>query len=153
MKLVRLVYVSRLSPECHLDDLAEIAAVSRRNNLDKGITGCLCYSLRGFLQALEGAAVFVNELYRRVVRDTRHGDVTLLEYRPVASREFERWSMAYVRSDEVDASLLRKYTTGATFDPFEMSPDQAVAFMKALAAERTQFLQRQQDAARESVRS
>lgn len=144
MNLVRLLYVSRLAKDCGAEELGKIMTVSRRNNRDLGITGSLCYSPRGFVQILEGPASAVNEVYRRIARDRRHVDVTLLEYVPIPQREFGNWSMAYIRSDEIDGRLLRMFSTRERFDPFEMSAQQARGFMRAVAKERAEFLDRQQ---------
>lgn len=147
MSMVRLTYVSRLARDCGGEELGRIMTVSRRNNRGLGVTGALCYSPRGFLQILEGPASAVNQLYRRIVQDKRHVDVTLVEYTPVHQRDFARWSMAYIRTDEIDRGLLRQFTTRDVFDPFEMSPAQARGFLQAVAEERMAFLARQEKAA------
>lgn len=132
MNIVRLIYASRLKSKLDPAAVEKIAAVSRRNNRKLGVTGALCSSPRGFLQILEGPAAAVNELYNRIVRDPRHADVTLLEYVKVPFREFEHWSMAYVRTDELAKALLHKYSTHRLFDPFAMGPVQARVFLLAV---------------------
>ena len=132
MNIVRLTYASRLKKPLKHDVLEKIMAVSRRNNRKLGVTGALCHSPRGFLQILEGPAAAVNELYNRIVRDPRHTQVTLLEYTKVPFREFENWSMAYVRTDEIAKALLHKYSTHHLFDPFTMGPVQARVFLLAV---------------------
>jgi len=108
---------------------------SRRNNKSLGVTGSLCYSAKVFLQILEGPAKAVNELYRRIIMDRRHVDVTLIEYRPIAYRDFANWSMACISLQEVDRVLVKKFSTGRAFNPFEMSPEQARQFLLAVTAE------------------
>jgi hypothetical protein len=149
MNIVRLTYASRLSRDCGPDALGKIMTVSRLNNKKLGVTGALCYSARGFLQILEGPANVVNELYNRIVKDTRHSAVTLLEYAPIPYRDFENWSMAYFRADEIAHSLLQKFSTRKVFDPFEMGPVQARGFLMAVAQERADFLGQQQNALRQ----
>ena len=149
MNTVRLTCASRLSKDCGPDALGKIMAVSRRNNKKLGVTGALCYSARGFLQILEGPADTVNELYTRIVRDTRHAAVTLLEYNVIPYRDFENWSMAYVRADEIAHALLRKFSTRHVFDPFEMSPAQARGSLIEVARDRADFLAKQQNAIRQ----
>ena len=149
MNIVRLIYASRLSRDCNPDALGKIMTVSRMNNRKLGVTGALCYSPRGFLQILEGPADIVNELYRRIVQDRRHSAVTLLEYVRIPHRDFENWSMAYVRTDEITRALLHKYSTRNVFDPFEMGPVQARGFLMAVAQERADFLAKQQAAIRQ----
>lgn len=143
MNIVRLIYVSRLAKNCGVEALEKIIAASRRNNEKHGITGALCYSPRGFVQILEGPPEAVNELYNRIVRDPRHVRVTLLEYVKVPFREFEHWSMAYVRTDEIAQALLHKYSTHRVFDPFAMGPVQARVFLLAVTELNAKHLERQ----------
>ena len=149
MNIVRLTYASRLKKPLGHAALENIMNVSRRNNRKLGVTGALCSSPRGFLQILEGPADTVNDLYRRIVQDPRHRTPTLLEYGPVPCRDFENWSMAYVRADEIAHALLRKFSTRHVFDPFEMSPAQARGFLIEVARERADFLAKQQNAIRQ----
>ncbi|MGD9612733.1 MAG: BLUF domain-containing protein [Kiritimatiellia bacterium] len=143
MNLVRLTYASRLKKKLNHAALEKIMDVSRRNNRKLGVTGALCSSPRGFLQILEGPPEAVNELYNRIVRDPRHADVTLLEYVRVPFREFENWSMAYIRTDEIAQALLHKYSTHRVFDPFTMGPTQARVFLLAITELRAHFLAKQ----------
>ena len=146
MNIVRLIYASRLKQKLDHAAVEKIADVSRRNNRKLGVTGALCSSPRGFLQILEGPPEAVNELYNRIVRDPRHADVSLLEYVKVPFREFENWSMAYVRTDEIAQALLHKYSTHRTFDPFTMGPMQARVFLLAITELRTHYLAKQRHA-------
>jgi FAD-dependent sensor of blue light len=144
MKIVRLTYASRLSRDTGPDALGKIMTLSRRNNKKLGVTGALCYSARGFLQILEGSPDIVNQLYARIIKDKRHSVVTLLEYAPISCRDFEYWSMAYVRADEIARTLLQKFSTRKVFNPFEMGPDQARGFLIAVTQERAEFLAKQE---------
>ena len=146
MNIVRLIYASRLKKKLDHAAVEKIADVSRRNNRKLGVTGALCSSPRGFLQILEGPPEAVNELYNRIVRDPRHADVSLLEYVKVPFREFENWSMAYVRTDEIAQALLHKYSTHRTFDPFTMGPMQARVFLLAITELRAHYLAKQRHA-------
>lgn len=148
MNIVRLTYVSRLAKGVNHAALEKIAAVSRRNNPKLGVTGALCSSPRGFLQILEGPPEAVNEIFQRIVLDRRNTGVTLLEYAKVPFREFENWSMAYVRSDEIAKALLHKYSTHRVFDPFTMGPVQARVFLLAVTELNAKHLERQKAEAR-----
>lgn len=138
--MVRLIYASRMASGVLHDDLNDILQTSRRNNEKQGITGVLCYSATGFLQCLEGPSDFINELYGRIIRDDRHVDVTLLAYSDIHQRSFAKWAMAYIRADEVDGLIIRKYSAQLTFDPFAMSAEQALGFLVETAAERETHL-------------
>ena len=146
MNIVRLIYASRLKKKLDHAAVEKIADMSRRNNKKLGVTGALCSSPRGFLQILEGPPAAVNDLYNRIVRDPRHADVTLLEYVKVPFREFENWSMAYVRTDEIAQALLHKYSTHRVFDPFTMGPMQARVFLLAITELRAHYLAKQRHA-------
>lgn len=148
MNIVRLTYASRLKKPLGHAALEKIMAVSCRNNQKLGVTGALCSSPRGFLQIIEGPAGAVNDLYNRIVRDPRHTQVTLLEYVKVPFREFEDWSMAYTRTDEIAKALLHKYSTHHIFDPFTMGPAQARVFLLAITELRAHFLAKQQAGSR-----
>ncbi len=138
--LVRLVYSSRMTKMCGPQELADIMEASRKNNDISGITGALCYASCGFLQCLEGSRQNVNEIYRRIVNDPRNDQVTLLSYSSIDDRLFGRWSMAYVRADTVDRSILLQHGLNDGFDPFELNPDDALGFLYDIAKERAAFL-------------
>jgi hypothetical protein len=96
----RLVYYSenRISgPPAEINaQIEQILSASRRNNEKVGVTGALMFSEGFFGQVLEGPAAAVEATFERIQRDTRHGDVSLLEFRPIEDRSFDKWSMAFV---------------------------------------------------------
>jgi hypothetical protein len=139
--LVRLIYVSRFASGLNRKDLENILRVSRALNRKKGITGVLCYSPGLFLQCLEGPREAVNELYARILADRRHRQPTLLSYEDIHVRMFERWSMAYVRTEDLSAEVLLKYGAGQKFDPFAMSARQALGFLARIALDRRRLLE------------
>jgi hypothetical protein len=141
MNMVRLIYVSRLSEECGPKELEDILATSRKNNEPHGITGALCYSPQAFLQCLEGPRDTINRLYGAIVRDDRHNDVTLLHYADIHQREFESWTMAYIRADDLDKRILFKYSPTKTLDPFQMTAAQALGFIRELSKAHRQVSQ------------
>ncbi len=143
---VQLIYASRIAKGCGPKDLEAILDVSRKNNPSIGVTGALCYSARGFLQCLEGSRAAVNALYRRIVQDERNEDITLISYEQVTERTFGQWSMAYVRADGVDGRILNKHKVEEDFDPFTVTPKQAIGLLRDMARERAAFLARQQKA-------
>ncbi|HNR31310.1 MAG TPA: BLUF domain-containing protein [Candidatus Hydrogenedentes bacterium] len=125
MSLVRLIYVSRMTEACDTAAIQDILKVSRRNNPARDITGMLCYDPKYFMQCLEGPNNAVNDLYRDIARDIRHTQVTLLDYQEIEERAFGQWSMAFLRGDDLDTGLLRKFGGRGKFDPFMLSPGQA----------------------------
>ncbi len=143
MQLVRLIYVSTMTETCDTAALQRILEVSHAKNTIRKITGVLCYDPSYFMQCLEGPKDAVNGLYNDIVRDGRHKDVTLLEYRTVVEREFGAWSMAFVHAGNVDKTILAKYTQGARFDPFGLSSEYANEFLVEIAHSSARIMARQ----------
>ena len=141
MTLMRLIYVSRMTEACDMAAIQEILAVSRVNNKERSITGMLCYDPRFFMQCLEASKDVVNELYVEIARDTRHTDVTLLEYQEIEERIFGEWSMAFVRAKDLAPGLLRKFGGRGKFDPFKLSPEQALGLVRGIVNQKHGQLQ------------
>ena len=73
--------------------LQDIHAVARRNNEEMGVTGMLLYMDGQFLQVLDGEKHSVDNLYQRIVADTRHDNLQIL-FRGIADGAlFPTWSM------------------------------------------------------------
>ena len=129
--LTRLVYHS----ENHLGhdkgkmiaDLNAIMDSANRNNEKNNITGALIFDTLWFVQILEGERVAVSETLRRIMADGRHDEVTVMDARPIAERQFGNWWMglALLRGDDAVRS--------GRLDPRRMSGEQAVALALDLA--------------------
>lgn len=98
--MYRLVYYSenRISGSSSevSEQVEQILSASRSNNEKVGVTGALMFSEGFFGQVLEGPQAAVEATFERIQRDTRHGDVSLLDYQPIENRSFDKWSMAFV---------------------------------------------------------
>jgi hypothetical protein len=140
MSMVRLIYVSHFNGSANPNDIQDILAISRKNNEKRGLTGALCYDPDYFLQCLEGPRDHVNALYKQILCDERHQEVTLLEYCDIHERRFEKWSMAYARIDELTESIILKYSASKVFAPFSMTAKQALGFIEDMAKERAEHL-------------
>ncbi len=129
--LVRLIYASRSTTpitEAVIDDLL---VKSRENNPVMGITGVLCLcDDNAFMQVLEGGRDEVNRLYSRVIHDTRHTDVTLLEYSEITERCFTNWRMGRVDLDRINAGMVLKYSETPRLDPFRIPGRVALAVLQ-----------------------
>ena len=143
MNLVRLIYASRMTPSCGPKELKQILDISRKKNEAKGITGVLGYDSETFLQCLEGAQDVVNELYRTIIMDERHKDVTLIGHGSIDQRNFEKWSMAYLNVEDYSKDVAFKFGVARKFDPFSMNETQAMAFLVHIVTEHQGFLEEQ----------
>lgn len=130
--LTRLLYASRAVTPLTTPVVDSILEQSRKNNAPHGITGMLCFSEEIFLQVIEGGRDEVCELFNTIVRDARHVDVRLLSYEEIAERRFGGWTMGQVNIAKVNPSLLLKYSTKATLDPFNCSGHASMALLNEL---------------------
>ena len=132
--LVRLLYASRAAAALTTAIVDSILEQSRKNNAPQGITGMLCFSEDIFLQALEGGRNEVCELFNTIVRDPRNVGVRILSYEEIAERRFGGWTMGQVNINKVNPSLLLKYASTATLDPFNCSGHASMALLNELIA-------------------
>lgn len=132
--LVRLIYASRRCAPISHESVDAILATARCHNPAQGITGVLCHSDDIFVQALEGGRDQINQLYARLLQDRRHKDVLLLCYEEIAVRRYFSWTMGKVRLDQINHSLLLKYSRAGTLNPYEVSGCATAALLEELAA-------------------
>lgn len=134
--LVRLMYASRAVPAVDQEELLSILKKSKANNAKTGVTGalCLCSNERVFIQVLEGGREAVNALYRRLMGDARHTDVTLLSYEEIDERRFPGWAMGQVNMQRLNPALLLKYSEAARLDPYSVSGRATMALFDELVA-------------------
>lgn len=97
-QIERLIYCSRARiPMESLLAIADILAVSQRNNRRDHVTGALGYARGRFVQVLEGAAGDLDRVLRRVETDPRHTDIHVAWRAPVEGRIFAEWTMTAPR--------------------------------------------------------
>ncbi len=132
--LVRCIYASRALGEPDSRLLDSILEQSRKRNPALGVTGLLCASKEYFIQVLEGGREEVNKLYRAIVRDDRHKQVTILSYEEIAERRFANWTMGQVDLSRVNPGVLLRYLTRPELNPFDCSGSTILALLQDLAA-------------------
>ena len=132
--LVRLLYASRAAAPVTAPVVDSILEQSRKNNALHDITGMLCFSEDIFLQVLEGGRDEVCELFNTIVRDLRNVGVRILIYEEIAERRFGGWTMGQVNIAKVNPSLLLKYATKATLNPFSCTGHASLALLNDLIA-------------------
>jgi blue light- and temperature-responsive anti-repressor len=77
-------------------EITQILQTSRRKNKEQNVTGALLFDSGYFAQTLEGPRLAIEQIFERIQRDPRHGDVTVLSSQTDGRRDFPEWSMAYV---------------------------------------------------------
>jgi hypothetical protein len=87
-----LVEVDGGSPPAAVQAIVDYSADWNGRN---GVTGGLIWTPRYFTQVIEGNQTTVQLLYDRILRDTRHEKVELIDACDVPERAFADWSLAY----------------------------------------------------------
>jgi Sensors of blue-light using FAD len=140
MKLVRLVYASRLVAPLSKSATQQILSVADRHNSDQEITGYLCLSSLYALQCLEGPRDAVNSLYNRITNDDRHDTCTLLRYVEPWRRLFPGWHMGYSSELSTAAPESSRWRDASGFNPFLVDSDLIENVIEELC-ERTERLE------------
>lgn len=93
--LVSVAYVSTATEPFDDARLAELLSFSRSSNHAHDLTGMLLYRRGRFFQVLEGPEDAVDELMRKIRRDSRHDGVRVLLRESLDDRRFDEWTMGY----------------------------------------------------------
>ncbi len=97
----QIVWVSAAVRPFSPDDLVRLLSRSRASNEARGVTGMLLYHQGTFLQLMEGPPEEVAFVFEhRILRDSRHTDVTVLLNRIAPERSFPDFSMGFVDTSE-----------------------------------------------------
>jgi hypothetical protein len=95
--MYQIIYASKTNQEFSAADLKKLLAHARLRNREAGVTGMLLFHDGVFLQALEGEARAVNEIFARIEIDPRHRYLSVLHRGPgPEGRVFGDWPMGYV---------------------------------------------------------
>ena len=133
MQMVRLIYASKISSSFTGNgDIDHILDQSKVNNPELTISGILCYSNDYFLQCLEGSRKNVNQLYHHILKDKRHYDPSILDYKVIAKREFGQWGMTFIPPSKISGEIIQKYSGEIKFNPYTMSGDSCFELLKEI---------------------
>jgi hypothetical protein len=128
------MYCSRAAAGVDGEELALLLRQCRSHNGEAGITGMLCFSEGLFIQVIEGGRSAVNQLYQRIVADTRHHSVVLLVYDEISQRRFAGWTMGQVNMARINTAMLLKYSERPSLDPYSVSGRVTLALFEELLA-------------------
>ena len=111
--MYRMIYKSRSVQTLNWEIVRSITSVSEQNNKACGVTGVLLASRTHFMQALEGNFEDVNSVFRRIARDERHHELSIIGFSPVDARLFGGWGMrgigAFDFNLKIEEELKQKY--------------------------------------------
>ncbi|WPB55185.1 BLUF domain-containing protein [Xylophilus sp. GOD-11R] len=100
--LAMVMYISRSAPTTSRPDVEKVVAAARRNNELRRVTGAMMWTGRYFVQVLEGELPAVIATHKLITQDTRHHAMKVLFQGELESRNFSRWSMAFVDRPDAD---------------------------------------------------
>ena len=124
-----VIYISRPTHFDHIV-LEDILKTSRSNNPKNSITGNLIYHSDLFLQILEGPPKAINDLYSKILSDSRHGDIVKLRDSEFHKRLFSSWAM---KNDGYQSWMLSRHEIN------KFNADEALSLFDKLARETDQF--------------
>lgn len=93
--LIEIAYTSRAASLFHDQELVALLKQARKFNTQHNITGVLLYKDGSFFQAFEGDSDILLTLMNRIKDDVRHVDIRLLYQKPLLTRNFSDWAMAF----------------------------------------------------------
>lgn len=123
--MYRMIYRSRSVEPLNWEIVRSITSVSERNNEASGLTGVLLASRSHFMQAIEGNFEDVNAAFRRICRDERHTELSIVGFSITDARLFGGWGMrgigAFDFNKQIEDELKEKYgeEEGSIHFPFE----------------------------------
>ena len=134
--LTRLVYYSenRLDAVSGsvLHALQDILSTSRRNNARRSLTGALAFDDLWFYQALEGERDIVWSVFKTIMEDHRHGEITLVECASIETRLFGEWTMRLAQRSEASDRLMSQFTVDGVVRPHLMSGGDILNIISAM---------------------
>ena len=98
--MYQLSYCSKASNDVNEEVIEEILESARKRNETLGVTGCLVFHRRAFVQIIEGEKEHIQLLYNHIKQDVRHCEVLLLWEGENDTRSFSDWNMAFYSADD-----------------------------------------------------
>ena len=93
--LYQFVYISRVTFNgwSGFNILQDISKKALKNNSLDDVTGILCYGNGFFFQCVEGSEQALTNLKNRILADSRHKNLRLLDFSAITERRFTHWSL------------------------------------------------------------
>ena len=127
--LVSLLYVSQPTGPVTTSVTSTILRSSTINNKAANISGVLCQGTGLYMQVLEGERPVVNDMFYRIVADSRHRNIELLSMEEITNRKFDQWSMALVHLNANDPMVKMNHPE---FNPYACTAKDAMNILDEL---------------------
>lgn len=103
-----LIYRSTSTNGFNDEDIRMMMEKSRIFNKKHEITGCLLHHNKHFLQLIEGEEKIIRELFGKISKDKRHGNIVLLSLEENQFPLFSKFSMVYNNLDDLSDQIRHK---------------------------------------------
>lgn len=129
-KINYVLYVSQMSLRVLLSTSAinDIEVLSKKNNIDHGISGFICHGNQYFLHYLEGSPAAIQDLCERLAHDKRHYNMYVLAEGHREARLFRDWAQFIIPFNQFLTYYSEAYIY-MPFEPYDWSPSQAEIFI------------------------
>jgi len=111
--MYRMIYKSRSVAPLDWELIRSIATQSELSNEKRGLTGVLLASKTHFLQVIEGRFEEINAVFRKICRDERHDELSIVSFSIIDSQLFGGWGMqgigVFDLNTDIEAQMKRKY--------------------------------------------
>ena len=91
----QMIYISEAADQMNSNLLLDILKRSRSFNEKNNITGILLYRNETFIQLLEGPQENIDNLYKKIQRDSRHKNCFVILEQNAKERSYPNWSMGF----------------------------------------------------------
>jgi hypothetical protein len=129
-----VAYVSTAAKVYSDEELDRILERSRACNTHAAITGLLLYKGDNFMQFLEGPQENVLHLLDRIRDDPRHHSMIIVLQQDLPERQFETWSMGFVRVDplkEAPSGFTDLWDLPFSSEEFLTNPTRSLRFLQS----------------------
>tara|TARA_R110002074_G_scaffold257269_7_gene429767 strand:+ start:7520 stop:7936 length:417 start_codon:yes stop_codon:yes gene_type:complete len=106
MALRRIVYTSQASEKFSKRSLLDLLHESRAFNAIDNISGVLMHKNGYFLQVIEGNSEVIDNLFKRLLKDSRHKKIKKVLDSTVNSCLFLNWAMGCADFDDPELSFI-----------------------------------------------
>lgn len=102
----RILYISHFSCDWKSHEIQELADLAAKNNRELSITGILITFERLFFQIIEGPEANIDCLFKKICRDPRHSEITIIQTEEnIERRLFNDWHMRAFNLDQSPEAL------------------------------------------------
>jgi len=108
--LYEILYSSSAKEKFSAEGIKFLLKQCFENNKVHGITGCMIYKKREFIQVIEGEKKSVIDLFEKIKSDSRHTQINIIWEGLTEKRSFEGWLMGFYNFDELNKKEIEGFS-------------------------------------------